>query len=249
MKKVFAIACAVLLLTCVPNAFADWGENTGDRTIPVYSKMDMYQDPIFFIPVGERFTASFMGQGWYLVSYRGIQGYILKGAYLNYTWTLNLGDMLWGDEGVVICKSMSIRDGRSTGAKLLTTVLNGDKLRILSEEGDWFQVRYVDRLGKETIGWARAAYIVKNPINVTTIKAAQAYCYPSLSAKCVGELAKGTQLIVIGQYGDFYCVNLRQASAFVLARDCAIYTDEGEVGLIMPGESLALGVSTETSSR
>jgi uncharacterized protein YgiM (DUF1202 family) len=199
--------------------------------------MNSQRDPIAFIPVRARFSVTaFMGYGWYSVSYQGIRGYVQRGEYLRYEWTLHRGNMPFSSQsqGVVICSSMSIRDDRSLRATLLATARNGETLSILSEMGDWYQVRHVDRNGKETIGWARAIYIVKNPITVTALKSLQAYSYPSVAAKCVGELPTGTELIVIAQYNEFYCVNLRSASAFVLVKDCAI--NGGDVGAFkLPG--------------
>lgn len=242
MKKAVALPLIiVLLLSCAPLAFADWGENTGSTVIPIYGAMNPRHDPIALIPAGGRFSVTgFMGYGWYSILYQGTRGYIQEGEYLRYEWTLHRGDLSFYDpyQGVVICSSMSIRDDRTTRAALLATARNGEKLSILSEMGDWFQVRHVDGNGKQTIGWARAIYIVKNPVTVTTIGQALAYSYPSLGAKCVGELARGTQLTVIAQYGDFYCVNLRSASAFVRVTDCAV--NAGETGAVKaPGGRLS----------
>ena len=37
--------------------------------------------------------------------------------------------------------------------------------------------------------------------------------------KKVGELISGTQLVIIGEYGDFWVVNLRSASGFIYKND------------------------------
>ncbi|HML49386.1 MAG TPA: SH3 domain-containing protein [Clostridia bacterium] len=60
---------------------------------------------------------------------------------------------------------------------------------------------------------------MRNPRFVTTHKSTYVYAVPDRSGKKVGELIAGTQLVIIGEYGDYWVVNLRSASGFIHKSD------------------------------
>ncbi len=122
-------------------------------------------------------------------------------------------------QGVVISESMSLREDASTTAKKLATMKNGSILNILGKQGGWFYVSYQPAGKPAVTGWASGDYIVENPYYITTHAATYAYSIPDRSGKKVGQIAANTPLLVICEYGDFYVVNLRNASAFVYKRD------------------------------
>lgn len=122
--------------------------------------------------------------------------------------------------GIVISQNVSLRAEPSTGATRLATISNGTVLDLLNEQNGWYQVAYYD--GKSVMplqGWVRNDYIVRNPSFITTTALTYVYAMPALDSKKVGQLVAGTQLVVIGEFGDFWVVNLRSASGFIYKRD------------------------------
>lgn len=128
--------------------------------------------------------------------------------------------MLYGKDNVVrvISKSASIWKDPRTNSKRLGTVTNGEEVEIIRgengaviEEYGFYRVSY-----KGQAGWINQDYCVYAPIEIVLMESnVPAYCAPDSSAKKVGSLAKLTRYTVIGTYGDYYIVNLRQAAAFV----------------------------------
>lgn len=122
--------------------------------------------------------------------------------------------------GVVISQNVTLRESPSTTAKQLARPTNGTVLDILSEQNGWYYVRFWD--GKSTMpieGYVRTNFVVRDPMFVTTTQATYVYSMPDRGAKMVGQLVSGTQLVVIGEYGDFWVVNLRSASGFIHKND------------------------------
>lgn len=122
--------------------------------------------------------------------------------------------------GIVISQNVSLRESPSTGAKRLASIPNGSIFDLLDEQNGWYRVSYWD--GKAIApmeGWVRVDFVVRNPSFITTTNATYVYATPNRSAKKVGELTSGTQLVVIGEYNDFWVVNLRSASGFIYKKD------------------------------
>ena len=81
--------------------------------------------------------------------------------------------------------------------------------------------------GKEYTGWVLTRYIVIQPMTITLLSSnLPAYCAPDRSSKQVGSLARQTELTVLGTWGDFYIVSLRNASAFIAMDADLITSDE-----------------------
>lgn len=121
--------------------------------------------------------------------------------------------------GVVISQNVTLRESPSTGAKQLARPSNGDVLDILDEQNGWYTVRYWDKTKGPLEGYVRTNFVVRNPAFVTTTKATYVYAMPSRNSKMVGEIISGTQLVVIGEWNDYWVVNLRSASGFIHKND------------------------------
>lgn len=121
---------------------------------------------------------------------------------------------------VVISQNVSLRETASTGAARLASIPNGSVLEVMSEEGSWYYVRYWDGKSETPMmGYVRSDFVVRDPSFVTTTQSTYVYSTPSRSSKKVGQLVSGTQLVVIGEYNDFWVVNLRSASGFIYKND------------------------------
>lgn len=122
--------------------------------------------------------------------------------------------------GVVISQNVSIRRTPDTRGDLIVTAHNGDVVEILAEQSGWYTINYWD--GKSTMpiqGYARTNFIVRDPAFITTTQATYVYAMPSSDSKMVGQLVSGTQLVVIGEWNEYWVVNLRSASGFIRKSD------------------------------
>ena len=122
--------------------------------------------------------------------------------------------------GIVISQNVSLRENPSTGARRIASIPNGAMFDLLDEQNGWYYVSYYDGKNASPLqGWVVVDFVVRNPSFLTTTKSTYVYSTPTRSSKKVGQLVAGTQLVVIGEYGDFWVVNLRSASGFIYKRD------------------------------
>lgn len=118
----------------------------------------------------------------------------------------------------IISKSASIWKEPRTNSKRLATVYNGDEVEIIpGEYGGVYENNGFYRVShKGQTGWINQSYCVFSPFEIILMEGnVPAYCAPDTYAKKVGSLNKLTRYTVLGTYGDFYIVNLRQAAAFI----------------------------------
>lgn len=131
-----------------------------------------------------------------------------------------------GPFAVVCTKSITVRDQPSYNGRKVTTASNGDFLTVVDRSGDWTCI-LCQKDGKEYTGWVLTRYIVIQPMTITLLSSnIPAYCAPDRSSKQVGSLARQTELTVLGTWGDFYIVSLRNASAFIAMDADLITSDE-----------------------
>lgn len=119
----------------------------------------------------------------------------------------------------VISKSATIWTQPRTGSPKLGSVGNGETLEgVLDPNGysvtpvsGFYPVWY-----KGQYGYINADYVVFAPFEIVLMESnVPAYCAPTTASKKVGSLSKHTRYTVLGFYGDYYIVNLRQAAAFI----------------------------------
>lgn len=122
--------------------------------------------------------------------------------------------------GVVISQNVSLRESPSTGARRIASIPNGEMLSLLDEQNGWYTVSWWDsKSNTPQQGYVLVDYVVRDPQYITTTGSTYVYSTPSRSSKKVGQVVSGTQLVVIGEWGDFWVVNLRSASGFIYKRD------------------------------
>lgn len=178
------------------------------------------------------------------------------GGYFNYAqqmeyrpWGYNDVEAYEGARTVrVISKSASIWQEPRTNSKKLGSVSNGDDVEII--RGDYGMpltqngFYRVSHNGKA--GWINMAYAVYAPLEIVLMESnVPAYCAPDTSSKKVGSLSKLTRYTVMGTFGDYYVVNLRQASAFI-PMDVAHYDTTFE-SRYLPAENGVKGYITEAT--
>lgn len=126
---------------------------------------------------------------------------------------------------IVISKSISLRVEPNVRSERITTLPNATLLNVLEDQGHWLYV-YAWSLEEKAYvqGWLKSDFVVRNPRFVTTHKATFVYAIPDRGGKKVGEVISGTQLVIIGEYGNYWVVNLRSASGFIHKSDI-LYID------------------------
>ena len=157
-----------------------------------------------------------------------------------------LGSSAHRAEAVVISKNVSIRKEKSTGSSKLGSATNGEVLTVL-DDGDerWVYVRAGQKSGAVE-GYVQRQYIVVQPLSLILRRGNMpAYAAPTRSAKLVGSLDTYTKLEVVGTYGDFYIVNLRQASAFI-PMDAEVWTSREIELLFESGSGTAVTIRRTT---
>lgn len=119
----------------------------------------------------------------------------------------------------VISKSATVWREARTGSSKIGSVGNGETLECVVDANGYsvtpvngfYPVWY-----KGQYGYINKNYVVLAPFEIVLMESnVPAYCAPTSEAKLVGSLSKHTRYTVLGFYGDYYIINLRQAAAFV----------------------------------
>lgn len=119
----------------------------------------------------------------------------------------------------VISKSATVWTQPRTGSSKLGSVEHNTELDcVLDANGysvtpvsGFYPVWY-----KGQYGYINEDYVVFAPFEIVLMESnVPAYCAPTTNAKKVGSLSKHTRYTVLGFYGDYYIVSLRQAAAFI----------------------------------
>ncbi|MDR0897615.1 MAG: hypothetical protein LBN04_07135 [Oscillospiraceae bacterium] len=220
MKRIFAgILLAAMLLTLAPMALAQQAIGQTLYTGTLTTGTTVLTSPVEgaegkFLPAGTSVLILQQSADWYQVKARAddVVGWVPMGSVMR----SNTAPVI---PGVVISENVSLRDEPRTNATRLARVPNGAVLDIWAEADGWYTVNYYDKDGQVFHGFVRADFIVVNPVYITTTQSTYVYSTPSRSSKKVGQITTGGQLLVIGEYNNFWVVNLRMASGFIYKGD------------------------------
>jgi len=117
----------------------------------------------------------------------------------------------------VISKNASVWAEPRTGSKKLGSVGHGTTLLCCSIDGFstvWRENGFYKVEFEGGIGWINEDYVVLDELTITLLESnVPAYIAPDVRSKKVGSLSKLTTYRVIGFYGEFYIINLRDAAA------------------------------------
>ncbi|MDD2647279.1 MAG: hypothetical protein PHI27_01345 [Eubacteriales bacterium] len=118
--------------------------------------------------------------------------------------------------GTVISHNASLRESAKTSATRLASVMNGEELTVLGEDGDFYYCEYVNSKGKVFDGYILKVYMMADPEYIVLRKGNTAlYAAPMYTDKRVGSMGAYEKLLVIDETDKYWIVNLRDASAFV----------------------------------
>ena len=114
------------------------------------------------------------------------------------------------EHGYVLCESLAVQMEPNTTSDAIASLSYGLTFSVTENNGDWCKVNC-----DGTIGWVSTPYVLINPSYYTTQNETAAYAYPAPEAPRVGLINPNTQLAIIAELTDYYCVSIRGASAFI----------------------------------
>ena len=116
--------------------------------------------------------------------------------------------------GFVLCQSLTMRESASASAKAVHTLVYGDTVDILAQDGVFTQVAAGD--GAQRVrGWVRGEYLLVDPVMYVSAGETAVYAYPGEDAPRVGLLSGGETHPVIARLSGYIVISLRGASGFV----------------------------------
>lgn len=118
--------------------------------------------------------------------------------------------------GFVLCQSLTMRESASASAKAVYTLVYGDTVDILAQDGVWTQVS-AQAGAQRVTGWVRGEYLLTDPAQYVSAGETAVYAYPGEGAPRVGLLADGETHPVIARLDGYIVISLRGASGFVRA--------------------------------
>ena len=116
--------------------------------------------------------------------------------------------------GFVLCQSLTVRESASASAWAVHTLVYGETVDILAQDGVWTQVLAGEGAQRVT-GWVRGEYLLADPAMYVSEGETAVYAYPGEDAPRVGLLADGETHPVIARLSGYTVISLRGASGFV----------------------------------
>ena len=113
---------------------------------------------------------------------------------------------------------VNIRTGPGLSYDIMTQVVGGEKINILSEENEWFKIR----LSNDQIGWVASWLIgntefsaASNKLGTISAESANIRSEGNLEATIIGKATKGTELTVLFQQNNWTQVQYNSQVAWV----------------------------------
>jgi len=106
-----------------------------------------------------------------------------------------------GKEGEVVADSVSIRADKNTAANRLALAFKGDKLRVLGETGEWYEVE----LPREYVMWISKEFVAAGPDKeaVVTADNVSARAGAGTEFEALGHLNRGRRIEVLEEKGGW----------------------------------------------
>ena len=118
-----------------------------------------------------------------------------------------------GYEAVVLCQSLTVREGRDTASKAVTVLHAGDRLVTFSTVDGWCDCFLHENEGRT--GWVKADYVAVDPAWYRVEKSTPVYAWDSESAARVGLLDAGEKYPVLMARDEWVVIGLRGASGWI----------------------------------
>ena len=129
--------------------------------------------------------------------------------------------------GTVICDVLNVRESPGTDFKILYQVTRGDRLQVLSNSEEWYEIKYND-----IIGWVHGDYITvkTEPIGIGTINANNVNIRSegNLSSDVITMKSNGARFEVYARHGEWYKIKLEDGTyGWVFGQYITIREDTG----------------------
>lgn len=153
----------------------------------------------------------------------GVSSYVYSPVLKRAGWVSSsdiVKNGLYGDIGVVLSQTVTLRAAASRSSAALATLNNGEIMSILGSQSGWYYVRYTNpKTGASQDGFVGSDYVQTKPVFIITTALTNVYAMPYEGVKCVGQMPKHSTLLILGETQDYYAVNLRSASGFIRKAD------------------------------
>ena len=123
---------------------------------------------------------------------------------------------------VVLCETLTLREGPSASAKAIQTLHYGDRLCVQdadasgwTAENNGFVYCILGELEGSPCGWADSDYILFNPVWYVTETETPVYAWNDPSAPKVALLDKNAKLPILKEEDGWYIVSLRGATGWI----------------------------------
>ena len=120
-----------------------------------------------------------------------------------------------GYQAVVLCESLTVRQERSAGSKVVETLHYGDTFAVQDNWDGWASCFTSDDVDAGQTGWVNSDYIIVNPTWYRTDDTTPVYAWNDTMAPKVALLSKGTVLPILKDEGEWLIVSLRGASGWI----------------------------------
>ena len=120
-----------------------------------------------------------------------------------------------GYQAVVLCESLTVRQERSAGSKVVETLHYGDTFAVQDSWDGWASCFTSDDVDAGQTGWVNSDYIIVNPTWYRTDNITPVYAWNDTMAPKVALLSKGTVLPILKDEGEWLTVSLRGASGWI----------------------------------
>ena len=121
----------------------------------------------------------------------------------------------FGYEAVVLCESITVREGPGTNYRPVKKLPYGRRFSVTNRSGRWAECILSDDLYASPAGWVNTDYIAIDPAWYRTDAQTPVYAWKSTSAPKVALLNKGEMLPILKQETGWVVVSLRGAAGWI----------------------------------
>lgn len=116
-------------------------------------------------------------------------------------------------EGVVQSSRVSIREAPDTKANRIVSLVNGEPVEIVGQQGDWYLINLLPINGIDGVGYALKWYFDTNGYYLTVPVEVFVYVDPFGTTDLNGEKSAGTTFRVLNENESWYVVQLNDGQA------------------------------------
>ena len=122
-----------------------------------------------------------------------------------------------GLTAVVLCETLTLRQGPGAASKAVGTLRYGDHLLVTRQENGWAEIFLSDAVDAVAAGWVNTEFILIDPAWYQTSASTPVYAWNDTSAPKVALLSKNTTLPILKDEGEWIIVSLRGAAGWIRA--------------------------------